>query len=101
MTSFATRHRVLTGAISIAVIVGIALAALNYEKLPFINSGKHYSAIFAEAGGLRSGAAVQVAGYRVGEVTSVELDGAQVLVSFTAANDIDLGDRSEAAIKTK
>jgi phospholipid/cholesterol/gamma-HCH transport system substrate-binding protein len=101
MTSFATRHRVLIGAISIAVIVGIALAALNYEKLPFINPGKHYSAIFAEAGGLRSGAAVQVAGYRVGEVTSVELVGAQVLVSFTAAKDIDLGDRSEAAIKTK
>ncbi len=34
-------------------------------------------------------------------MSSVELDGARVLVTFNVDNDIQLGDRTEAAIKTK
>ena len=44
---------------------------------------------------------MQVSGYRVGQVSSVELDGPRVLVKFNVANDIRLGDRTEAAIKLK
>ena len=32
-------------------LLAIALAALNYQKLPFLSQGKDYSAYFAEAGG--------------------------------------------------
>ena len=77
------------------------LVALEYDKLPFINQTKEYSAYFAEAGGLTTGAGVQVSGFKVGQVSSIELDGPQVLVTFTVDNDIALGDRTEAAIKTK
>ena len=73
----------------------------NYDKLPFLNQGKEYSAYFAEAGGLMDDAAVQVSGFQVGKVESIELDGPRVLVKFTVDKDIRLGDRTEAAIKTK
>ena len=45
----------------------IALGALNYQKLPFFSQGKSYSAYFADAGGLFTGAAVEVSGYPVGK----------------------------------
>jgi phospholipid/cholesterol/gamma-HCH transport system substrate-binding protein len=79
----------------------IAIMALNYNKLPFINGTKQYSAYFAEAGGLKNGSPVQVAGYRVGEVSTVELDGTRVVVTFTVDKNVHLGDRSEANVRTK
>ena len=77
------------------------MLALNYDKLPFLNQKNDYSAHFAEAGGLTTGAGVQVSGFGVGEVTSIELDGPRVLVKFNVDKNIRLGDRTEAAIKTK
>ena len=56
---------------------------------------------FADAGGLFTGAGVEVSGYPVGKVTGIRLDGPQVLVTFTIAHNIHLGDRTEAAIRTK
>jgi phospholipid/cholesterol/gamma-HCH transport system substrate-binding protein len=101
MKPFSERNPVIIGAIGAAVVGGVVLAALQYDKLPFVNQEREYSAYFAEAGGLRSGAAVQVSGLRVGEVSGIQLDGAQVLVTFKVDNDVQLGDRTEAAIKTK
>jgi phospholipid/cholesterol/gamma-HCH transport system substrate-binding protein len=100
MKRFSERNPLIIGAIGLAVTFGIVLAALNYQKLPFFSGGKTYSADFAEAGGLRSGAEVQVSGYRVGKVSSIKLDGPKVLVTFTVADNIRLGDHTEAAIKT-
>ena len=100
MKTFSERNPLIIGAIGLAATAGLVLAALNYDKLPFFSSGKTYSAYFAEAGGLKSNADVQVSGYRVGQVSSIKLDGSQVLVTFKIADDIRLGDRTEAAIKT-
>ena len=44
---------------------------------------------------------MQVSGFQVGKVQSIELDGPRVLVTFTVDKDIRLGDRTEAAIKTR
>lgn len=101
MKSFAERNPKVVGAVGIVVVAAAVLAALQYDKLPFINTGKHYSAYFAEAAGLTAGAPVQVAGFKVGEVSDVALDGNRVLVTFTVDKAIRLGDRTEAAIKTK
>jgi phospholipid/cholesterol/gamma-HCH transport system substrate-binding protein len=95
------RNPALIGLLGAALTAAMVLGALQYKKLPFFDSGKEYSAYFAEAGGLRSGAAVQVAGFRVGEVTGIRLDGPRVLINFKLANDIRLGDRSEAEVRTK
>lgn len=84
------------------IVVGLLVAAaLQYDRLPFFNPGRQYSGYFAEAGGLRAGSPVQVAGYRVGQVSDIELDGSRVLVKFSVDRKIRLGDRTEAAIKTE
>lgn len=101
MKAFEERNQILVGAIGVAVVTAAVLAATEYDKLPFVSSGTEYSAYFTEAGGLTSGAAVQVFGYRVGQVSSVDLDGSQVLIKFDVDDDVRLGDRTEAAIKTK
>ncbi len=44
---------------------------------------------------------MQVSGFKVGKVNVIELDGPRVLVTFTVDKNIRLGDRTEAAIKTK
>ncbi|WP_232076145.1 MCE family protein [Mycobacterium gallinarum] len=100
MKSFQERNPLIIGAIGLALFIGVSLAAINYDKLPFLSTGKEYSAYFAEAGGLRQGADVRVNGLRSGKVESIKLDGAQVLVTFKVREAIRLGDRSEAAVKT-
>jgi phospholipid/cholesterol/gamma-HCH transport system substrate-binding protein len=74
---------------------------LQYDKLPFFTSGHEYKAYFADASGLQAGADVQVAGFKVGKVSSVDLDDARVVVTFDVDKDLRLGDRTEAAVKTK
>jgi phospholipid/cholesterol/gamma-HCH transport system substrate-binding protein len=98
---FSERNLFVIGAIGLALTAAIVVGALQYDKIPFLNQSKSYSAYFAEAGGLTTGAAVQVSGFELGNVSSIELDGPRVLVKFTVAKNIRLGDRTEAAIKTK
>ncbi len=98
--SFRERNLVVIGGVGLALTAGLTLGALQYDKLPFVAGGDTYRAYFAEAGGLRKDADVQVSGYPVGKVSSVKLDGSQVAVTFTVADDVRLGDRTEAAIET-
>lgn len=98
MKSFTERNSYLMAAVGVGVTAVTVLAGLNFDSLPPFNSGRDYSAYFAEASGLTSGTAVQVSGYRVGKVSSVELDGAKVLVTFRV-DDVHLGDRTEAAVR--
>lgn len=101
MKSFSERNLIGIGVTGLLVTVGIVVAAVEYDKLPFISQGTLYSGYFADAGGLTTADEVQVSGFKVGQVKSLELDGARVLVTFSVNKDIRLGDRTEAAIKTK
>lgn len=101
MKFFSERNPLLIGAVGAVIIAAVTVSALQYDKLPFSQTGKEYSAYFTEIGGLTSGAPVQVSGYRVGQVSSIAIDGAQVLVRFKIDDSVRLGDRSEAAIKAK
>ncbi|WP_163886626.1 MCE family protein [Mycolicibacterium hippocampi] len=101
MKSFAEHNPVLIGAIGIGLTAAITAAALNYDELPMFDHSAQYAAYFAEAGGLIPGAAVEVSGLKVGQVQSLGLDGQQVLVTFKVDGDVQLGERTEAAVKTK
>ncbi|BBY75873.1 mammalian cell entry protein [Mycolicibacterium parafortuitum] len=101
MRPFSERNQFVIGAVGVGITAAIVLGAVNYDKIPLFDPGREYTAHFAEAGGLTTDAAVQVSGFKVGQVKSIELDGPQVLVTFTVDKDIRLGDRTEAAIKTK
>src|ERR1700731_5280926 len=101
MKFFSERNPLIVGVIGIALTAAAVLLAVNYKNLPFVDPVKSYSAYFAEAGGIRDGAAVQVSGLRVGQVTHIRLDGARVVIDFAVAEHVRLGERTEAAIKTK
>lgn len=101
MKSFAERNLLTIGAVGIASVTAAVVGALEYRHLPFFDHGKTVSAYFADAGGLRTDNTVEVSGYPVGKVSSIELDGPGVLVTFNIDDDIRLGNRTEAAIKTK
>jgi phospholipid/cholesterol/gamma-HCH transport system substrate-binding protein len=101
MKSFSERSPMVIGVVGLVAVAGLTVAALQYQKLPFFNQGRNVSAYFADAGGLRTGNGVEVSGFPVGKVSSIELDGPGVLVKFKVDNNIRLGDRTEAAIKTK
>lgn len=101
MISFQERNPVIIGAIGVGLTAAITLGVLNYDRLPFFNDSRDYSAHFTEASGLLAGAPVQVSGFEVGKVDSITLDGTQVLVEFGVQQDVRLGDRTEASVKTK
>lgn len=98
---FSERNPIIVGAIGIAVAAALLVTVLNYKKLPIFNNGRTYSAYFTETGGLTVNAPVQVSGFKVGQVTGVDLDGNRVLITFDVDRGMPLGDRTEAAIKTR
>jgi phospholipid/cholesterol/gamma-HCH transport system substrate-binding protein len=100
-TPFRERNPVVVGAISLAVLAALLLAAFRAEDLPLIGGGDTYYAEFSEAGGLRVDDEVRIAGVRVGKVQSIELDGDKVRVAFRVETDSEFGDASQAAIKVK
>jgi phospholipid/cholesterol/gamma-HCH transport system substrate-binding protein len=97
----AERNRLAVGVVGILVVVLGVIAAFSYDKIPFIKGTSDYSAYFSEAGGIKPGSDVRVSGLSVGRVSSVQLKGTKVLVDFTVRDGVELGDRTEAAIKTE
>lgn len=93
-------NQAVVGAATLALIVLSTLAVFFADDLPIIGSGTTYSAYFSEAGGLADGNEVQVAGVKVGQVSTVALAGSQVRVRFKVS-DVRLGDQTRAAIGIK
>lgn len=90
------------GVIGVVIVAAIVAGALEYDRLPFFTAPKvTHSAFFADSNGIDSGAPVQVSGFQVGSVTSVDLDGDRVRITFDVDESIPLGDRTEAAIRAK
>ena len=101
IASSGRRSPVLLGVMGTAIVTCVTIAAFQYNKLPFIKNTNDYSAYFSEAGGIKPGSTVRVSGMGVGRVSDVRLEGTKVRVGFTVRETIQLGDRTEAAIKTE
>nr|WP_090857572.1 MCE family protein [Nocardioides lianchengensis] len=101
MVPFRERNPVIIGAVSLAVLLGLLLAAFRAQDLPLIGGGDTYTAAFAESGGLKANDEVRIAGVRVGKVESVELDGDHVQVTFKVKTDSGFGADTRAAIRVK
>jgi phospholipid/cholesterol/gamma-HCH transport system substrate-binding protein len=95
------RSPVLIGVMGTAIVTCVVIAAFEYNKLPFVKNTNDYSAYFSEAGGIKPGSTVRVSGMGVGRVSDIRLEGTKVRVGFTVRNSIELGERTEAAIKTE
>jgi phospholipid/cholesterol/gamma-HCH transport system substrate-binding protein len=100
-TPFRERNPVTVGAVSIAVVTLLVLAAFRAEDLPVIGGGDTYYAAFEESGGLKANDEVRVAGVRVGKVQEVTLDGDHVQVEFTVDRGVDFGADTSASIRVK
>jgi phospholipid/cholesterol/gamma-HCH transport system substrate-binding protein len=101
MKPFRERNPVKVGAVSLAVLALIVLAAFKADSLPLIGGGTAYSADFTEAGGLKAGDAVRIAGVRVGKVSKVGLADGHVKVDFKVKTDSAFGTQTGAAIKVQ
>lgn len=91
----------VTGLVGLLVIAAVVAAAFNVEALPLIGGGPTYSAAFSEAGGLKPGDEVRIAGVKVGKVDGVDLDGDHVKVTFRLTTDAAFGDLTTASIRVK
>src|SRR5688572_31068278 len=100
-TPFRQRNPVTIGAISLAVIAALILAAFRAQDLPLIGGGDTYYASFSEAGGLKANDEVRIAGVRVGKVRGVELAGDHVRVEFQVDEDAEFGPETGAEIRVK
>ncbi|HEY0890746.1 MAG TPA: MCE family protein [Nocardioides sp.] len=99
-TSFAERNKVVIAVVGLLALTLTFLAAFYAESLPVIGGGAKRSAYFAEAGGLKVGNEVRVAGVKVGKVTGIDLEGDRVEVTFRTKG-VELGDQTAAAIRVK
>ena len=101
MIPFRERNPVVIGAAGLTTIALVTAAAFNVQDLPLIGSGEEYSAAFSEAGGLKSGDEVRIAGVKVGKVDEVGLAGDHVKVTFRVKGDPHFGTRTGASIRVK
>ncbi|WP_369268796.1 MCE family protein [Streptomyces sp. R11] len=98
---FRDRNPVVIGTVGLTALALLAVAAFNADRLPVIGAGETYSAAFAEAGGLKPGDEVRVAGVKVGKVEEVDLDGDHVKVTFKIKGESDFGTETGASIRVK
>lgn len=101
LTPFRERNPVAIGAVGLTTLALLAVAAFNADRLPVIGDGETYSAAFAEAGGLKPGDEVRVAGVKVGKVEEVDLDGDHVKVTFKIKGEPGFGTETGASIRVK
>ncbi|EHI13400.1 MCE family protein [Mycolicibacterium thermoresistibile] len=96
------RNPLRTGIFGITLVVLLMLVSFGYTGLPFMPQGRVYTAFFTNAAGITSGSDVQVYGYNVGAVKSVDLDmsARAAKVTFTVDRKIRIGDQTMVAIKT-
>jgi phospholipid/cholesterol/gamma-HCH transport system substrate-binding protein len=92
-------------AVGIFVLIGIfcmAYISIRLGRLDIIG-GKYYDvyADFEQAGGIKTGSSVEIAGVEVGKVKSVRLDNYQARVELTIHTGIKIQDDAIASIRTK
>ncbi|MGW6643012.1 MCE family protein [Streptomyces iakyrus] len=98
---FRERNPIVIGAVGLTVLALLTVAAFNADRLPVIGDGETYSAAFAEAGGLKPGDEVRIAGVKAGKVEEVDLDGDHVKVTFKIKGEPAFGTGTGASIRVK
>jgi phospholipid/cholesterol/gamma-HCH transport system substrate-binding protein len=96
---FAELNQFRVGAAGLVACALLVTLAVNVGTVHTWLLGRTHTAQFTEAGGLKEGDDVQVAGLAVGTVTGVTLRGELVEVAF-AVDGVRLGREARAAIKT-
>jgi phospholipid/cholesterol/gamma-HCH transport system substrate-binding protein len=92
-------------AVGFFLLIGILALAYLSVKLGRLElmGGRSYSlyAEFEKAGGIKSGAVVEIAGVQIGKVKNISLDNYQALVDMSIDNYVKIQEDAIASIKTK
>lgn len=89
----------LAALIGVMALVLLVLGLVRVDSLPLIGADRReYRAEFSDAGGLKPGSPVQVAGVRAGEVTDIEIGEDSIDVIFEVDAAIELGNATVAAV---
>ena len=94
-------NTVLVGAVSILLVVALFATSMALPRLWYVLRTQHYTAEFHNAGGLRVGDPVLVAGVPTGRVDSLAIDGGLAVVGFRLDRAQELGEASAATIGLK
>ena len=94
-------NTVLVGAASILLVIALFAASMALPRLWYLVRTEYYSAEFHNAGGLRAGDPVLVAGVPSGRVDSLSTDGGLAVVGFRLDRGQDLGEASTATVGLK
>ena len=94
-------NTVLVGAVSILLVGALFLVSMALPRVWYQLRTEVYTAEFANAGGLREGDPVMVAGVPSGRVDSLELGGGLAVVAFRLDRGQDLGEASTATVGLK
>jgi len=92
-------------AVGIFVLIGflcLAYLSIQLGRLEVI-SERYYTinAAFEQAGGIRRGASIEIAGVEVGRVKSIRLENYQAVVSLSIDRDVKIQEDAIASIRTK
>ncbi|MFY0407367.1 MCE family protein [Solicola sp. PLA-1-18] len=101
MKPFRERNPAVIGLVSLSIIALMILGAFRADRLPVIGGGDTYFAEFSEAGGLKSGNEVRLAGVSVGKVKDITLDGDRVKVELLLDKGVRFGEQSGAEIRVR
>jgi len=94
-------NTVVVGAASILLVVVLFAASMALPQLWYVLRTEYYSAEFHNAGGLRAGDPVLVAGVPSGRVDSLSMDGGLAVVGFRLDRSQELGEASTATVGLK
>jgi len=83
-------------------ILSLTYISVKLGRLEVLGaSGYSLYAEFEKAGGIKSGAVVEIAGVKVGQIKNIRLVDYQALIEFTVNEDIEIQEDAIASIKTK
>ncbi|WAL67456.1 MCE family protein [Amycolatopsis cynarae] len=94
------RNQAAVGGVTLVLIVLVTVVSYFSDQLPLLGTGTTYQAYFTESAGLAPDNEVQVAGVKVGQVSSVRLAGKKVLVKFKVSGT-RIGSATTASIEIK
>ncbi len=92
----------MVGLFLIAGIICLGYLSIKLGKMEVLGGGGYeLEALFSNSGGLKTGAAVVIAGVEIGKVKSITLDDYQARVVMVLPEDIEIQEDAIASIRTK
>jgi phospholipid/cholesterol/gamma-HCH transport system substrate-binding protein len=99
MRTLETSNRVRVGMMAIIVLLLVVGVGQSFTSVPMLVATPKYYAQFKDAGGIRAGDKVRIAGVDVGQVRSLAIQGDHIEVGFSLGGR-QIGKDSRAAIRT-